>query len=105
MGGGKSADRQEIGGRGSGDGQVRGLMARRTEDYDWRQDDRHKLPRQEPVLFSMPNKDPELARKRKHECYMQNSETILRRKQQCPAEKKKQQTPMEEVRARNGQRY
>ena len=38
----------------------------------------------------MPNKDPELARHRKQEWYMQNRETILKRKQQRRAERKKQ---------------
>ena len=52
-----------------------------------------KLPRQERALFSMPKKDPELARQQKREWYMRNREFILKRKQQRRAEKKKQQPP------------
>ena len=61
-------------------------MADKTIDID-------KLPRQEPVLFSMPNKDPDLAKQRKHEWYVKNKEEILKRKRERRAAKKKQQPP------------
>ena len=65
----------------------RGLwLADKTIDID-------KLPRQEPVLFSMPNKDPDLAKQRKHEWYVKNKEEILKRKRERRAAKKKQQPP------------
>lgn len=52
-----------------------------------------KPPRQEPVLVSMPNKDPNLAKQRKHEWYVKNKEEILKRKRERRAAKKKQQPP------------
>ena len=41
----------------------------------------------------MPNRDPEIAKQRKHEWYVKNREAILKRKQQRRAAKKKQQLP------------
>lgn len=41
----------------------------------------------------MPNRDPEIAKQRKHEWYVKNREAILKRKQQRQAAKKKQNLP------------
>ena len=39
-----------------------------------------KLARQEPVMFSIPNNNPGLARQRKREWYQRNKDEILKRK-------------------------
>ena len=48
-----------------------------------------KLPRQEPVVFSMPNQNPDLTKQRKREWYQRNKDEILKRKgERCAAQRK-----------------
>ena len=50
-------------------------------------------PRQTSVVFDMPNKNPEVARQRKHEWYLKNKEEILKRKRERRAAQKKPKPP------------
>ena len=61
-------------------------MADKTIDID-------KHPRQTSVVFDMPNKNPEKARQLKHEWYLRNKETLLQRKREQRAAKKKLKPP------------
>ena len=45
------------------------------------------------VVFDMPNKNPEVARQRKHEWYLKNKEEILKRKRERRAAQKKLKPP------------
>ena len=65
---------------------------------------------QSSVAFDMPNKDPELARRLKHEWYVKNREELLKRKREQRAAKKKLKppkpppTPEEKARSREANR-
>ena len=61
-------------------------MADKTIDID-------KHPRQTPVVFRMPNKNPALAKQRQHEWYVRNKDEILKRKREQRAAQKKQPAP------------
>ena len=50
-------------------------------------------PGQSSVVFDMPNKNPEKAKQLKHEWYMKNGETLLQRKREQRAAKKKLKPP------------
>ena len=126
--------RTGIGGKGSGESQVRGLIDRRkirggppmgtrfpppapsldrarllgdkTIDID-------KHPRQTSVVFDMPNKNPEKARKLKPEWYLRNKEEILKRKRERraalwkpkpPRPPKPAPTPEQKAKAREANR-
>ena len=57
------------------------------------QDDSYKRTPLTLTSFVMPSQDPETVKQYKHEWYVKNREAILKRKQQHPAAKKKQQQP------------
>ena len=71
-------------------------MADKSIDID-------KHPRQTSVVFRMPNKNPDLAKQRKHEWYVRNKDKILRRKRERRAALRKPKpapTPAQKARTR-----
>ena len=64
----------------------RAVIGEETIDID-------KRPGQSSVVFDMPNKDPETARRLKHEWYMRNREELLKRKREQRARQKKLKPP------------